>query len=239
MEDRAQGCHNRRLIRLHQHEIGHIGPPFPHQGMLRQIRHPVIPAAPQHREEGVAGFIEIDRIIADAGGVQQIAEFRPDRVMASLILGSLARQQAHGEGDLLMAGAARHQAALRCCSRRRMTIGKAMTPISIRPMITDMTMPGTFKRPRPKVTRPMTKAAMTTPRMLPAPPWILTPPSTTMVTTCSSQPKAIEGRVAPSLEVSMMVARPLARPASRKRWNLTRVTRLPENRAPSGLLPIA
>ena len=65
-------------------------------------------------------------------------------------------------------------------------MGSAMTTINNRPMKIDMTMPGTLSRPSPKVTSPMMKAASTTPGMLPAPPRMETPPSTTMVMTSSS-----------------------------------------------------
>ena len=75
-------------------------------------------------------------------------------------------------------------------------------------------MPGTFSRLRPKVTSPIRKAAMITPGMLPEPPRILTPPSTAMVTTASSQPIARVGRVLPSREVSRTAASPAISPTS-------------------------
>ena len=103
----------------------------------------------------------------------------------------------------------------------------------------DMTMPGTLSRPKPKVTMPMTKAAMTTPGIVPEPPRMMTPPSTTMVTTSSSQPSAMDGRVEPSREVRQTAATPAIRPVSRNRMNLTRSTRTPENSAAVGLLPMA
>jgi len=43
--------------------------------------------------------------------------------------------------------------------------GNAITPINNRPIKIDITMPGTFNRPNPNVTSPMTKAAITTPGM--------------------------------------------------------------------------
>ncbi|MNF10223.1 hypothetical protein D3C80_2111010 [compost metagenome] len=67
-------------------------------------------------------------------------------------------------------------------------MGSAITEINSKPMKIDMTMPGTFNSPKPKVTMPMIRAASTTPGMVPDPPRMLTPPSTTMVTTSSSQP---------------------------------------------------
>jgi len=103
----------------------------------------------------------------------------------------------------------------------------------------DITMPGTFKRPRPKVTSPMTKAAITTPGMEPEPPRMLTPPSTTMVTTSSSMPEAMEGRVEPSREVRQTEASPAIRPVKRNRMNFTRSTRMPEKVAAVALLPMA
>ena len=70
--------------------------------------------------------------------------------------------------------------------KRFQTMGSAMTTMSSEPMKIDMTMPGTLSRPSPKVTSPMMKAASTTPGMLPEPPRIETPPSTTMVIASSS-----------------------------------------------------
>ena len=103
----------------------------------------------------------------------------------------------------------------------------------------DITIPGTFSRPKPKVTRPMTKAAITTPGMVPEPPRMLTPPSTTMVTISSSHPTAIDGRVEPSREVRQTAATPDISPVITNRTNFTRATRMPEKSAAVGLLPIA
>ncbi len=80
---------------------------------------------------------------------------------------------------------------------------------------------------------------MTTPGMVPEPPRMLTPPSTTMVTTSSSQPMAMDGRVEPMREVRQIAATPLIRPVSRNSRNLMRSTRTPENSAATGLLPMA
>ena len=60
-----------------------------------------------------------------------------------------------------------------------------------------------------------------------------------MVTTSSSQPKAIDGRVEPRREVRQTAARPERRPVRRKRTSFTRATRTPEKSAPIGLLPMA
>ncbi|MNE50628.1 hypothetical protein D3C80_1452130 [compost metagenome] len=117
-------------------------------------------------------------------------------------------------------------------------MGRAMVLIKSRPTKIDMTMPGTFKSPSPKVTRPITKAAITTPPMVPEPPRMETPPSTTIVTTSSSQPCAIEGRVEPRRDVRHTAAIPLINPVSRNRMNLTRSTGIPEKRAAKGLVPM-
>ncbi|MCY1377383.1 hypothetical protein D9M69_649550 [compost metagenome] len=68
---------------------------------------------------------------------------------------------------------------------------------------------------------------------------MLTPPSTTIVTTSSSQPRAIEGRVEPRREVRQIEASPAIRPVSRNSVNFTLLTRMPENSAAVWLLPIA
>ena len=52
-------------------------------------------------------------------------------------------------------------------------------------------------------------AASTTPGMVPEPPRMLTPPSTAMVTTSSSQPAAMVWRVEPRREVRQTAAKPL------------------------------
>ena len=75
--------------------------------------------------------------------------------------------------------------------------------------------------------------------MLPEPPRILTPPSTAIVTTASSQPIASVGRVLPSLEVSRTAASPAISPTSANSTRLWRLTLIPENQAPVGLLPMA
>ena len=73
--------------------------------------------------------------------------------------------------------------------------GKAITDINKAPITIDITIPGTFRSPRPNVTSPITKAAIITPGIEPDPPRMLTPPRTTIVTISSSQPKAIDGLV--------------------------------------------
>ena len=114
-----------------------------------------------------------------------------------------------------------------------------MTETNSPPMTMDITIPGTFNRPKPKVTSPMTKAAMTTPGMDPDPPRMLTPPRTTKVTITNYHPKAIDGRVDPNREVRQTAATPAISPVRTNKMNFTRATRMPENAAPTGLLPIA
>src|SRR4029450_7768942 len=97
-------------------------------------------------------------------------------------------------------------------SRRVMRIGAAMVAISMAPSATLLTMPGTLIRLRPKVASPSTKTAMTTPGMVPLPPAIETPPSTTMVTISSSQPSAILGRVEAARAGGRTPATPHAHP---------------------------
>ena len=65
------------------------------------------------------------------------------------------------------------------------------------------------------------------------------PPRTTIVTTSSSHPVAMEGRVEPRREVRQTAARPDIRPVSRNSMKRTRATRMPENSAAVGLLPMA
>src|SRR5690606_35876879 len=154
-------------------------PPALHHLLVRQSGHAVAFRSRQKAEEDVRLGIEVDGIIADAGLPQEIDQFRPYRVMAPSIFLFHAGVPLHLEGMLLSPG---HQALL----TRRAMIGKAMVTISNRPMKIDMTMPGTFRSPSPKVTRPMTKAAIRTPMTVPAPPRMETPPSTTMVTISNS-----------------------------------------------------
>lgn len=99
-------------------------------------------------------------------------------------------------------------------STRRYSTGSEITTISITPTITDITMPGTLSRLRPKVSSPIRNAAIITPVMLPEPPSTLTPPSTAMVMTLSSQPSASVGRVLPRREVSSTAASPDIRPTN-------------------------
>ncbi len=111
--------------------------------------------------------------------------------------------------------------------------------MSRRPTTTDSTIPGTFRRPSPKVTSPSSTAAMATPGTVPDPPGMSTPPRTTIVTTSRSHPVAMEGRVLPSREVSQVAASPEARPARRNSTNVNRPVRMPENAAPTRSSPMA
>ena len=86
-------------------------------------------------------------------------------------------------------------------SIRRIRIGTAIEAISNTPTKTLITMPGTFISDSPNVIIPSTNTAMKTPEIVPDPPMMLTPPSTTMVITSNSQPAAMFGRVLPILEV--------------------------------------
>ena len=96
----------------------------------------------------------------------------------------------------------------------------------------EITIPGTFNNPNPKVTKPITKAAITTPVILPEPPKMLTPPSTTIVTISSSIPKAIEGLVEPNRDVKHIAAMPDINPVSKNNKNFTLCTLIPEKKAP-------
>ena len=123
--------------------------------------------------------VEMDRIIGDAGLLQQRDQLRPDLVVALLVFGLHAGIEPHLEGVFLGISALR-AAILPPDDRQRDDDDQQQADED------RLTMPGTLSRPRPKVTSPMMKAAMTTPRMVPEPPRMLTPPSTTMVMTSSS-----------------------------------------------------
>ena len=89
-----------------------------------------------------------------------------------------------------------------------------MEPISKNPNMTLITIPGTSIKDRPNVTRPRTNTAITTPGIVPDPPAIETPPRITMVTTSSSQPSAMLGRVDPTRAVRRTAAMPERTPLS-------------------------
>ncbi len=102
-----------------------------------------------------------------------------------------------------------------------------------------MTMPGVLTSERPKVVRPSTKTANVTPTIPPTPPVMATPPSTTMVMTSSSKPRAMFGRVEPMRPVSSSAASPAINPISTNSQKRMRLTGTPENSAAVGLLPMA
>src|SRR5690554_6055260 len=217
------------------HHIGHVRPPALHDGGVGQVGHGVIRAAPEHAEQDIGLGVEMDGIILHPRRVQQLDQFGKDLIMALAVFGCHARIELHLEGVLFIVAIGDHAR----CRHMRNRMGSAMTTISRLPVKIDMTMPGTLSRPRPKVTRPMIRAASTTPMIEPAPPRMETPPSTTMVIASSSQPSAIEGRVEPSRAVSSTAAMPLISPVRQNRINLILSTRTPENRAATSLLPMA
>src|SRR5690606_19813576 len=232
VKDGDERLRHRRMVGVRRHDVGHVGPPALHHGVVRQVVHAVVGPPPQHAEEDVRLGVEVDGIVLDARILQERHQLRPDGVVPAAVFRLHARVELHLEGVFLFSG---HNEAL----RRRTTMGSAITRMSRRPVKIDMTMPGTLSSPRPKVTSPMTMAASTTPPTLPEPPRMLTPPSTVMVMISSSQPAAIEWRVEPRREVRHTAATPLMRPVMRKRTNLVRLTGMPENSAAKALLPMA
>ena len=89
---------NGRIIRVRRHDIGHMRPPFLHDGMLRQARHRVILRPRQHAEQRVGLAVEMDRIVAGARLVQQIDQLRPDLVMPLAVFGFHAGIELHLAG---------------------------------------------------------------------------------------------------------------------------------------------
>ena len=84
-----------------------------------------------------------------------------------------------------------------------------------------------------------TRTASTTPGIVPDPPKMLTPPSSTTVTTVRVMPWPASARALDRREVRMTPASAAIRPDRTNRPILTRATRTPEKRAAPVFLPIA
>jgi len=140
--------------------------------MARQSVHFMIIGPPKNTEKRVGLFVQMDRIVGHPCLFEQGDQLGPYLVMAFLVGVFAARIEMHFECEFF------HQADL----HMDQSLGSAMTDIKSAPITIDITIPGTFSKPSPKVTSPITNAAITTPGIEPEPPRILTPPSTTMVT---------------------------------------------------------
>ena len=80
-----------------------------------------------------------------------------------------------------------------------MNEGKPILNINNKPVNIIIPTPGTLSRPNPNDNIPSINIDMTTPKIEPDPPYIYTPPKTTIVIISSSQPKAIFGRTLDNL----------------------------------------
>jgi hypothetical protein len=81
VEDFFEGAGDRGVVRIGFHDIGHISPPFFHDGMSGQVVVSIIIRQFLEGEQSAGIFIQINGIIADAGGFEQPGQFRPNLVM--------------------------------------------------------------------------------------------------------------------------------------------------------------
>src|SRR6186713_81186 len=84
-------------VRLRVHQILHVHPPAPHDGMFRQQVAFIDFLQLEHRKQMHVLFVEEDGVIVDSRVSQQLLEFGPDFVMAPFVLGGGARLQLHAE----------------------------------------------------------------------------------------------------------------------------------------------
>ena len=98
--------------------------------------------------------------------------------------------------------------------------------------------PGTFSKPNPNDNIPKINIDMTTPKIEPDPPYIYTPPNTTMVIISNSHPNAILGLTLESLPDRKMAAIAENSPFSVNKTKVYLSTAIPVYWAASGLLPI-
>lgn len=93
----------RRAVGRGLHDVGHVIPPFAHNGELRKLLHGVARAALEHGEEMVGAFVEENPVVADAGFAQRVGKRGPDLAMTSLVFVALTGVEHHPEGDSLHA----------------------------------------------------------------------------------------------------------------------------------------
>src|SRR5690349_5185507 len=94
----------RRMVGRRLHDVGHVIPPFAHDGEFGQALHRMVVRARQYREQMMRVVVEKDAVIAHAGVVQCIDEFRPDLPMPAFVFVAHAGVQYHPESDCLHAG---------------------------------------------------------------------------------------------------------------------------------------
>ena len=119
-----------------------------------------------------------------------------------------------------------------------MNEGKPILKINNKPVNIIIPTPGTLSRPNPNDNIPSINIDITTPKIEPDPPYIYTPPKTTIVIISSSHPKAMFGRTLDNLPDKNIAAIEENRPLSVNNTNVYLSTSIPVYCAESGLFPI-
>jgi len=78
---------DRGIVRIGFHDIGHIRPPFFHEGVTGQVVVGIIVRQFLDSEQCPGIFIQINGIIADTGSFEQPGQFRPDLVVPFAVFG--------------------------------------------------------------------------------------------------------------------------------------------------------
>ena len=80
----------RPSVGLGVHQVLHVEPPSPHDGMTRQQVARVVVAQLEHGKQMQVFFVEEDRVVVDARFAQQLPDLWPDLVVAAFVLGGSA-----------------------------------------------------------------------------------------------------------------------------------------------------
>ena len=67
MENRHERVLHRRAVRVCIHQVGHVVPPFAHDGKVRQRVHGVARLTLERGKQVPAGLVEENPVIADPG----------------------------------------------------------------------------------------------------------------------------------------------------------------------------
>ena len=73
---------NRRVVRIHVHDVGHVVPPFFYDRIRAEILRTALASLFLNGEQQVRLLVPEDVVVAYAGFFQQFAQFEPDRAVA-------------------------------------------------------------------------------------------------------------------------------------------------------------
>ena len=77
---------NRRVVRIHVHDVGHVVPPFLYDRIRAEILRTALASLFLNGEQQVRLLVPEDVVVAYAGFFQQFDQFGPDRAVAFFVL---------------------------------------------------------------------------------------------------------------------------------------------------------